>query len=217
MRRRMIAVYWARPQDLDANAMRFLLGVLDAGERARVECLRSSADRNAVVAAHAMLRLLVAKQTGSAAANLRLQYEAAGRPYFTADATRLPVHVSLSHTRTCITCGVSEAGPIGVDIEDVARTAPDAALLRASMSPDDEAFVRESEPALRPGLFATLWTLREARLKAGLQSKGQFSAFAPAKQYVIAVATQAAVCRIALTQLDGAGMLRALHSERTAR
>lgn len=101
------------------------------------------------------VRRLLADRLGLAPNELRIHYDAAGKPYL---PDHPGTHVSWSRSDGLLLLGATETGPIGVDVE----------LVRpATTSMDVLAFVYPDMPATAtPETFFHAWTLLEAAVKA---------------------------------------------------
>jgi 4'-phosphopantetheinyl transferase len=105
----------------------------------------------------------LARYLGIAGTDLRIQRDARGKPRLV-DA---PLDFNVSHTGSALLLGVRNGGSVGVDLEAAQRrTRPVLPLARRWFAPD-EARVLESFPAdRRQTEFLTLWTAKEALVKA---------------------------------------------------
>jgi 4'-phosphopantetheinyl transferase len=105
-----------------ATADRDLLGLLDGGERARVESLERPADRGRSLVGAAMLRVAVAAHLGITPAEVVVDRTCAecggphGAPQIVRDGTPVP-WVSVSHSGLLAVVALSPPGPVGVDVQ----------------------------------------------------------------------------------------------------
>jgi 4'-phosphopantetheinyl transferase len=133
--------------------------LLDEAERGRRAGYRLDADRDRFTAAAALLRLVASAHQGVAPAALRLDRTCArcGAPH---GKPRLPdsdAHVSISHSGERVAVALTDAAPIGVDIELL--TERDVLGLAHSV-------VSPAEPIAEPRDFYTYWCRKEAVVKA---------------------------------------------------
>jgi 4'-phosphopantetheinyl transferase len=139
-----------------------LAAVLDADEQARAARFHFERDRRAYVAAHALLRLLLAHVTGRPAEGFRFAVTEHGKPYL----AETQLHVSLSHCRGMVAVAVTTAGEVGVDVEALDRRA-DPAIAERFFAPEEVQALRAvPDEAARAEHFMRLWTLKEAFIKA---------------------------------------------------
>ncbi len=115
-----VDVVWARPGNLSR-----LRAILDRIERTRLASLRRDADRDRYVAAHALLRIVVARRWSIRPDEVPLDFTCArcgaphGPPTLTAPPGRPPFGVSLSRAGTRVVVALSPGGAVGVDVEAV--------------------------------------------------------------------------------------------------
>lgn len=143
--------------------------LLDDEERSRADAFRSDEHRAQFVAAHGMLRALLARYTGTDPAALRFRRDAAGKPAL--EAGGAGTTFNMAHTREVVVCAFARGREVGVDAEQI-RDIEELELARRFFSAREVAAL-EALPAdaLREGFF-TCWTRKEAYLKArgdGLQ------------------------------------------------
>lgn len=154
-----------------AAADRDLLGVLDVGERARVESLDRPADRGRSLISAAMLRAAVAAHLGIAPADVVVDRTCAecggphGAPRIVGHATAVP-SVSVSHSGLLAVVALDPRGPVGVDVQRLADLDDPAdgpawatreALVKAGTPAPGDVVISELRPPL-PGYAAVLVT-----------------------------------------------------------
>jgi 4'-phosphopantetheinyl transferase len=152
-------VWWAAP--VDPEHAPALVGLLDAHERDRLGRLRRAADRARYLAAHALVRLVLAGDGASAA---RLSFDRSCRCGAPHGKPVLPggPGFSLSHAGELVGVAVRPDGAVGLDVEQVRDLADLPALAAHVHSPGERA--RGATPD-RAAFFRT-WTRKEALLKA---------------------------------------------------
>ena len=160
-----VEVWWSSL----ASADRDLLGLLDAGERARVESLERSADRGRSLISAAMLRTAVAAHLGIAPADVVVDRTCAecggphGAPRIVSHGTPAP-SVSVSHSGLLAVVALVSRGPVGVDVQrlddlddpaDGRAWATREALFKAGDPARGDVAVSELRPPL-PGYVAVV-------------------------------------------------------------
>ena len=150
-----VQVVWARP-----GADPALLALLADAERAALARLQRSADRARYVAAHALLRLVLADRRQVPVADIEVAVHCArcgsdqhGKPFVTGGADEF----SLSHAGDRVVVAVGDA-PLGIDVE-LLTAVGFAGFDAVALAPDEP--VPASDRAR-----AVLWTRKEAVLKA---------------------------------------------------
>lgn len=167
---------------------------LDDAERARLARLQREEDRALFALAHAALRDVLARSLGIAARSVQIDCDAHGKPRLAA------VHASdlcfnLAHAGRAVLIGIARGRELGVDIEAVIAHDDLRAVAEQVYSADERAALDLCPAAARTDLFYTLWTRKEACLKAwgcGLDGPlQQFSVHAAAYDDVAAPAGSA--------------------------
>ena len=114
--------------------------------------------------AHAALREILAVHTGLAPADLSFEPDAQGKPHLPASLGAL--HFNLSHSAGLAAVAVTRAGPVGVDVERVRELDDMDSLVRRFFAPAERAALEACPPAHRARAFFTIWTRKEAYIKA---------------------------------------------------
>ncbi len=147
----------------DAPDEATLAATLSALERARAERLHRREDRVRFMFAHAVLRDVLSRYLRQAAADLAIDIDARGKPRLASD----DLHFNLSHSGEAVLIGLARGRDIGVDIEAAVVHDDLAALARQVLTVDEYAALeRCAAQEERVMLFHTLWTRKEACLKA---------------------------------------------------
>lgn len=140
--------------------------LLDAGERARWQRFRFPEDRLRFLVGRAFLRRVLASTLGrSDPAALQFVTAEHGKPELAgADAGTL--HFNLSHTDAMLVLATSRQYAVGVDVEALTRKVELMPLAQRYFAPQEyDALLLLDDDARRERFF-TLWTLKEAWLKA---------------------------------------------------
>jgi 4'-phosphopantetheinyl transferase len=121
-------------------------------------------DRRRYVAAHGLLRTILAKYTGLAPHELCFGAGPHGKPMLEPNFTGL--QFNLSHSDELMLLAVTRSREVGVDLECMRENVPYESLAAHYFPPTEAWHIRTSPPAERAGLFYEAWTSTEARLKA---------------------------------------------------
>ncbi len=149
-----VLIACARPADVPRHDWHEIAAQLDDEELHRAQRLRFEEDRRAYTLAHALLRALVAAESGLRADEIHVAHDIRGRPF----VERAPeLHVSLTRTRAGVACAATRAAPVGVDLEHVDSKPVDAGLLGA--------FIVTLQPVTAQRFFYQ-WTALEAFWKS---------------------------------------------------
>lgn len=151
--------------DLVANDTLWLATTPSLGttELARQSRLRTLALRQTYGRAHGFLRAVLELYTLQPAKDLLFAAGRYGKPILTDFA----LHFNLSYRAGRALLAVSDAGPVGADVEQLAPVTNADALVEELFSAGEQAVIRAA--ALRAScgpLFYTIWTRKEAYAKA---------------------------------------------------
>lgn len=137
--------------------------LLSPQERERANRLATAALRERYVSAHAFLRLVLASHTGHDAAALRFGAGDFGKPRLI-DFPRL--HFNFSHSGDWALAAVADAGPVGVDLEEMRPLSEHGELAARFFSTAENAALAALPHEQRLRAFYEIWTKKEAVVKA---------------------------------------------------
>jgi 4'-phosphopantetheinyl transferase len=139
--------------------------LLNASENAQADRFRVAADRDAYIAAHALLRTMLSRHASIPPQEWRFRTAEGGKPVL--DPAQAPpgLHFSLSHTRGLAACAVGRSHALGIDAETWREPAP-IELAKRYFTAEEARLVADLAPEERLSAFYRLWTLKEAYLKA---------------------------------------------------
>ncbi|WP_158240841.1 4'-phosphopantetheinyl transferase family protein [Telmatospirillum siberiense] len=156
-----VFIFWtAVPRDGDFGK---LLSRLDENEQARAARFHFNEDRNAFIAAHGLLRDALDRIAGIRP--WRFRQMPGGKPVLDGESGRAP-HFSLSHTRSMVAAAVGWYGPLGVDVETVTDGPRREDVAGLAFSAKEQASLSGLTGEAWNDAFFTLWTLKEAAVKA---------------------------------------------------
>jgi len=156
---------------LDPNTVRDpkiadqLVQWLNAQERQRLEKFSRPSLGHVYLAAHALKRGFLGRVLGYPPQDLQFEIGSKGKPSISEPAGGEGWHFNLSHTETMVALAVSRQ-PVGIDVEDTTRGAPDIALAKRYFSASEYERIAASPAGEQSRLFFHYWTLKEAFLKA---------------------------------------------------
>lgn len=142
------------------------LELLDAYERSRVERLRFKRHKNHFIASHAGLRRCLSAVTGQAPDALKIVGPEHEKPQLVRrHPDKAACFFNLSHSGRIALVGVSQDGPVGVDVE-VLRDLPDVDSVARQVFRDEEmAALAALPPEQKTRGFFRAWTRKEAVIK----------------------------------------------------
>lgn len=155
---------WSAPAAA-ALALPGALSWLGPEETARAERLRRAADRDRFLAARALLRHALSRAVEGRVAPAQWRYGAEPNRKPAMASGLPPLEFNLSHTDDCIAVAVSAAGPVGVDVEHLARI-EHGDIARRVLSERERARLDRVPSDRRRAAFLRIWTVKEACAKA---------------------------------------------------
>jgi 4'-phosphopantetheinyl transferase len=135
----------------------------DAHEQARAQRFRFEHHARRYRAAHAAMRQVMATQLGVDAASLRWRFGAHDKPHLQDHGGW---HFNLSHSGEWALLGMSQASPIGVDIECHKEMRDMAGIVRHQFTAAEQATYAGLAAAEQADWFFNMWSRKEACLKA---------------------------------------------------
>ena len=154
------------------------LAWLDHAERARWRRYRYERPRREFGLCRAALRATLCARLGCANEELTFETSCHGKPFAVVAGARAPVSFNVSHSGNHGLIALAAAGRIGVDVEERAtRHDPDGPI-GTVFAPAERAELAAARGSRKIDLFLTLWTMKEALIKAlGLGFSMDISAF----------------------------------------
>lgn len=142
--------------------------LLDPTERQIAARFAFDADRRAYGAAHALLRVALCEYAEGAPTDWRFDATPLGKPFLATQPAGLDLRFSLSHAHSLVAVAIAQGFDIGVDVEASDRSsAHDMDIADRCFTPEEATLLRSlADAQQRQDLFLTLWTLKEAVVKA---------------------------------------------------
>jgi 4'-phosphopantetheinyl transferase len=142
------------------------LGMLSEEERARSAKFHLEVDRKNFVARRSLLRAILGYYLKAEPSQISLALEERGKPRLSGPHGAEALHFNLSHSRSLALCAVGRFAPVGVDVERL-RPMPEMAEIGAMFfSARENALLNAAPPEKKLEVFFSLWTRKEAYLKA---------------------------------------------------
>jgi 4'-phosphopantetheinyl transferase len=160
------AVWWLRTDHLDDACLERLRATLDPTELARAGRFVSARDRRDFAACHALLRIMLSRITGRLAYEWVFSPSLHGKPSIAAGHGLPDLQFNISHTRGLVAAAVAQRHPVGVDVQIVDASCDQLDLARRFFAAAEAELVHAASASDRPRVFAQLWTLKEAYIKA---------------------------------------------------
>lgn len=154
---------WLIRTDLPDERLARLDATLDDHERERARGMVGPAGRARFVAVHGSVREIVGRRVGAAPEQLRWRYGPHGKPEL--DGAGMP-QISFSESDGTAMLAVCDARPVGIDVQ---RILPPYTALRIAeryFDADEVRFLAAAPDSLVAGHFTSLWSRKEACVKA---------------------------------------------------
>jgi 4'-phosphopantetheinyl transferase len=151
---------------VDDEAARESEQLLSVDELQRAAAYRFERDRRRFVVRRAALRAVLAERLQVGPERIPFTEGAHGKPELGARFRDAGLHFSVSHSQDIALIAVSHERHVGVDIEAITDLADAAAIARRYFSQAETAALDALAPDERRRQFFTLWTRKEAFVKA---------------------------------------------------
>lgn len=136
--------------------------LLSQAECERVRRKRHVSDRDELVLAYALHRLVLGNFLSCDPVEIALERDSLGRPFVQGNL----VDTSLSHTQGAIAVAVSRQGFVGIDIEPAGRAVELPGIASSVMHPAEVEALSCLPEEVRAQALLALWVRKEALLKA---------------------------------------------------
>lgn len=161
-----VDLWLARPDDATPDRREAWLGLLSPEERLRHEGLISPDARLQHLIGRALVRTILGRYADVAPRALRFEANAYGRPRIAGPRGAPDLRFNLSHTGGLVALAVAEGFDVGVDVERVTGDLDVGQLADIALAATERAAVAAACAHERRRLFFTVWTLKEAYVKA---------------------------------------------------
>lgn len=162
-----VHVYLVDPTAPAVEARRLeYLTWLTPDERARYDRFLVEHARTEFIATRAIVRSVLSRYAPAAPLDWRFEANPWGRPRILGTVADDGLDFNLSNTRGLVACAVGRRVELGVDVEDRQRGGETVALADRYFAPAETRALLALEAAAREERFFTLWTLKEAYIKA---------------------------------------------------
>jgi 4'-phosphopantetheinyl transferase len=161
--REEVHVWFALPGALAEADLAHGLRLLDATELARYRRFCFELHRREFLVTHALLRLTLARYGPTEAAAWRFDHGPHGKPSISPPCG---LSFNVSNHPSLVVCAVASGAEVGVDVEPLARGPTILELAPTVFSAHERAVLECLAPAERSQRAVSLWTAKEAYIKA---------------------------------------------------
>jgi 4'-phosphopantetheinyl transferase len=155
---------WFLARPLSSAFIEQCFQVLDREERIRADAFRTRELREQYVAAHAMVRTVLSTYASVAPTGWRYAYGSKGQPSLV--GAPVDLRFSLSHSGPRAAVAVTVGREVGFDLEEVDPAKDPLGIADRFFTPSEVQALRACDEPERSARFTTLWTVKEAVLKA---------------------------------------------------
>lgn len=160
----IVRLWYAYPDDLLDKALAELcLSLLSRAEVERLQSLRFDKDRREFLASRVNLRCALSQCGAAAPGDWKFRLNDYGKPEVDPDCG---LRFNVSHSSQLAVCVVTRGTPVGVDVESVERADEIASIAPEVFSAEELAQFEALSGAARGERALSLWTLKEAYVKA---------------------------------------------------
>jgi 4'-phosphopantetheinyl transferase len=153
---------WLIHLALPAERLAALEAVLSEDERRRAAAYKFAHLRQKYIAAHGVLRELLARYAGQLPADMHFWQGAHGKPYL----SNSHLQFNLSHSGELALCAVADGRAVGIDIELIRPMDDLDSVAERFFSAQERAALHELDGEVKVRAFFACWTRKEAYIKA---------------------------------------------------
>jgi 4'-phosphopantetheinyl transferase len=143
-----------------------LSSMLSDDERIRAVNFQFDRDRNYFIVARGLLRVILSKYLNITPSHVEFLYKPYGKPNMLPIEGAIPLQFSLSHSKDLVVYSVTTSCRIGVDIEYMNTLSDYDLLIEQHFSAQEKAAIQRLPEEQQRQAFYSLWTAKEAYLKA---------------------------------------------------
>lgn len=154
---------WRAILDVPQAQLQSLRAALSQDELERAARFRFAYHRDHYIAARGQLRVLLSRYLGIMPGQIAFSYSDYGKPALAAVSD---LRFNLSHSRDLVLYAFTRGREIGVDVEWIDTSFVSAEIAAHYFSANEHRALMAQPEHLRPALFFTCWTRKEAYIKA---------------------------------------------------
>lgn len=156
---------WTINLDVPGSQLDDATRTLAPDELERAASYRNDTARRRYILSHAALRQILATHLKQPAPGITLHTGSSGKPSLAApNSSRL--QFNLTHSGTLALVAVSQNAQVGIDVETLRPMRDAVAIAKRFFSPREAAALEQLEASAQSAAFLSLWTRKEALVKA---------------------------------------------------
>ena len=161
-----VDVWLASLSNVSSSEAVAYLQLLSEPEQAQWRRFKVEDARLQYLVTRALVRTTLSRYADVPAHTWKFEPNAYGRPHISHPLASCNLRFNLSNTTGLVACGVSIDCEIGIDVEDITRTADIDAVAPSVFAPAELADFRDAGLEDRRDRFFSYWTLKESYIKA---------------------------------------------------
>jgi 4'-phosphopantetheinyl transferase len=181
---------WSANLDVGTQCLQALQGTLSIDEQDRATRFHFCKDRRRFIAARGVLRAVLGRYLKRDPSELRFRHNACGKPALHRESAE-GLCFNISHSAGLALYAVARDREVGIDVEYLRPSLARERIAERVFSPTEVTALRRLPGELQPEAFFTLWTLKEAFIKA----KGDGFAL-PMNSFEVTLPSEGPVCRL---------------------
>lgn len=139
---------------------------LDAAELARLDRLQNPIHRHRFLVSHALARAVIGQALDCSPASIVFGSHPQGKPFVSEPRAQQPCYFNLTHTHEMAAIALSVQGPVGLDVEWLARRGPEVGLAQRFFTSNEYQDILRQPKHEQHHRLLMYWTLKEAYIKA---------------------------------------------------
>lgn len=156
---------WCVSLNLEEMQIQSLMHFLSSDERRRAETFHFDKDRNHFIATRGMLRRIIGMYLQCDPGRLCFSYGPYGKPEL-AGGNDGSVQFNVSHSNGLVLYGITNGRKIGIDLECIRTNLSFRQIANKYFSSEENTLVSTQSAPLQRDTFFSLWTAKEAYIKA---------------------------------------------------
>jgi 4'-phosphopantetheinyl transferase len=157
---------WRARLDVMAAQVEVLAQTLAADERARAQRFHSERDRTHYVVARGLLRAILARYLDEQPGRLEFCYGPYGKPTLAQEHAADALRFNVSHAHGMALYAITRGREIGIDLEHIRADVIGEHIAARFFAPREVGLLQALPAHRRHEAFLTLWTRKEAYVKA---------------------------------------------------
>jgi 4'-phosphopantetheinyl transferase len=157
---------WRANLGLEPFRIQSLRQLLPPDEQSRADRFYFAKDREHFIAAHGLLRVILAFYLHMEPERLHFCYSPYGKPALTSILGQNALSFNMSHSHGLALYGFTRGRKIGIDLEYIYTDIVCEDIAERFFSPVEKAVLRALPPEIRHEAFFNCWTRKEAYVKA---------------------------------------------------